>query len=456
MKNTARVVFSVLIFIGLFWAFDYFFKSELLKQFIWNMNTFHGMFENLPNDLPKENIFGSYAFAFKDYFLHLPRSADQNAFYYSFLLALVVSFCVFQPRNLSFYLAVIVVGLLIRFFFAYHTTCNHDMVSWYIDKSVMDAGGNVFAATDRYNYSPIWFLILKFLGFMNHFLPQFSFMFIVRSFLIVIDLMTFWILVLIAKEISVPGLRTGALFFLNPISIIVTGYHGQFDNIPVLFVLLAIYSFLKLGNKSVLLSWLFLTIGMITKHEILQQILIYLKHIQIKNKRALCLFAFSVLLFCLSFVPYWAEGQERIIKNVFHYGGMGRPYGLINFHINNAVVLIHKFLFISLLLIWPFIYKTVNLVKSSLIGMLLFLVFSSGISTQQFILPIALGTLYPNMGFMLFTMAASFFLFGDLDELKILFFKGMSWNYIWFCAVIWFLIELKHSKTKKSFTLAET
>ena len=449
MKKIVPVLFSTLVFIGLFLFLSQFFKSEMMKQFIWDMNTFHGMFANLPTDLPKENIFGSYAFAFKDYFLHLPNSVDQNSVYYSVLLASAVSLCIFRPQHFSL-LAIVVFGLFARFFFAYHTTCNHDMVSWYIDKSILDTGGNVFAETDRYNYSPFWFLVLKGLGFINHLLPQFSFMFMVRSFLTLIDLATLIVLMFIAKEISVSGLKAAALFFLNPVSIIITGYHGQFDNIPVLFVLLAIYAFLKQGSQSLFRGWLLVTVGMIAKHEILQQILIYLKQFPIKNRKVLFLFTLSVLLFSLTFLPYWAEGQERIVKNVLRYGGMSRPYGLIHFHVSDMAVLIHKFLFISLLLIWPFIYKTQNLVKSSLIGMLFFLVFSSGISTQQFILPIALGALYPNMGFALFTTAVSFFLFGDLDELKIAFFKGMSWNYIWFCAVIWFLMELKPQPVQKS------
>ncbi len=459
-KIVLMSLFSALIFVGLFLSFNLFFKSEVVERFIWNMNTFHGMFANLPDNLPKEDILGSYAYAFRDYYRHLPRTVAANATYYAFLLAFFISLFISQHlckkldfnhfRRLSFYMLIIAVGLFARFFFAYHTTGNHDMASWYINKSVLDAGGNMFAVTDRYNYSPFWFLVLKFLTSVNHLFPQFPFMFIVRSFLIVIDLITLGFLVSIAKKMNLSSLKTGALFFLSPITIIITGYHGQFDNIPVLFVLFAIYVFLTFGKKSVLFGWLLLTIGMIAKHEILQQILIFLKHTQAKHKTIFFLFTLSVVLFLLSFAPYWPEGQERIIKNVLSYGGMNRSYGFVNFHANPTLGLIHKFLFISLLLVWPFIYRIKDLVKSSLMGMLFFLVFSSGISTQQFILPVALGALQPNAGFFLFTTAASFLLFGNIDELKISFFKGMTWNHVWFCALIWFLVELKNNKLKNT------
>src|SRR6185369_1491861 len=35
------------------------------------------------------------------------------------------------------------------------------------------------------------------------------------------------------------GSRVAALFFLNPVSILITGLHGQFDNLAVLAALLA-------------------------------------------------------------------------------------------------------------------------------------------------------------------------------------------------------------------------
>ena len=452
------MIISVIIFTGLFISFDLFFKSQALERFIWEINTFHGMFANLPNDLPKDDIVGSYAYEFKDYDAHAPRTLATNAVYYALLHAFFLSLLVSQSlckkmnlwhfRRLSVYSLIIFGGLFTRFFFAYHTTGNHDMASWYINKSVLEAGQNIFAVTDRYNYSPFWFLILKFLNSVNHLFSQFPFMFIIRSFLTVIDLFSTLFIVLIAKKMNVSGLVAAALFFLNPITVIITGYHGQFDNIPILFLLCAIYFFLRFGNKSVLLGWALITIGMIAKHEILQQILIFLRQAQVKKKMTFFLFTFSVFLFLISFAPYWKEGSERILRNVLYYGGMNRPYGFIHFHTNLLLALIHKFLFISFLFVWPFICKVRDLVKSSLTGMLFFLVFTSGISTQQFILPIALGALRPNVGFFLFTTAASFLLFGSIDELKIQYFNVMTWDYVWFCSFIWFLVELQKNNFK--------
>ena len=164
------------------------------------------------------------------------------------------------------------------------------------------------------------------------------------------------------------------------------------------------------------------------------------------KRKVFIYFTLTVLLFLISFGFYWQGGVSRILNNVFGYGGMSRPYGLITFHGIPIVATIHKYLFISFLFILPFIYKTNHVLKSALMSMLFVLTWTSGISTQTFVLPIALGALMPSAGFTLFTITASSFLFGDLDELKLNFFSWMCWNYVWLCAFIWFLIEVNKNR----------
>ncbi len=451
-------ILSVFVFISVFISSRAFFQSQLMAHFIWNLNTFRGLFVHLPDNLPKEHIIGSYAFAFKDYYNHLPRTVSQNAIFYSAALGFLCA--VYLPlfflkqeerenarlvrmKNIVSYVVIAILGLGARLFFAYHTTCNHDIVSWYIDKDILEQGKNVFAVTDRYNYSPFWLLILKFLIKIGRLVPQLPFMFLVRSFLTLVDLITLVVVIQLARVIGFSSKKAAALFFLNPIAIIITGYHGQFDNIPVLCLLLAIYFFLRHGQKMVSWGWFLVTLGIIVKHEILQQVLIFLRQAKRSKVQIIFLFSLSVALFLLSFVPYWKEGSAKILANVFRYGGISRPYGFILLDLNPTVAIVHKYLFIVLLLAWPFCIKTNRLLKSSLLGMLLFLVFTSGISAQQFVLPIALASLQPSSGFYLFTAAASVFLFGNIDELKLPFFEPIGWNYVWIATSIWFVFELK-------------
>ena len=452
---------SILIFIGMFYCTQVFLKSQAMNQFIWNVNTFHGMFAHLPDNLPKEHIIGSYAFAFKDYYAHLPRSVSQNATPYAVLLSLLCSAYLpflFLKRtnsggnfkrveNSATLLIIVLLGLAARLFFAYHTTCNHDIVSWYIDRDILKQGRNVFAQTARYNYSPFWFWVLELLAQVNRLLPQFSFMFILRIFLTLVDTVTLVVVVRLAQIIHFSPRKAAALFFLNPIGVIITGYHGQFDNIPVLFLLLAIMVYLRYGTRLFYLSWFLLTTGLIAKHEIVQQLLIFFRESTRSKIKALFWFSLSVVLFLLFFAPYWKEGSQGILANVFQYGGISRPYGFMLLEVVPIVAQWHKYFFIALLVIWPFCYKTSYILRSSLAGMLLFLVFASGISAQQFVLPIALAALQPSFGFYLFTTVTSLFLLGNIDELKIPCFQFVEWNHIWIAVSIWFVLELKNSNS---------
>ena len=65
------------------------------------------------------------------------------------------------------------------------------------------------------------------------------------------------------------SMKTSLFFFLNPISIVITGYHNQFDNIAVFFALLSV-SFVDDKNENITkndaIAIMFLSLSLITKH----------------------------------------------------------------------------------------------------------------------------------------------------------------------------------------------
>ena len=96
---------------------------------------------------------------------------------------------------------------------------NYDFDSWVIVARIMDHEGNVYAETARYNYGPVWANVLLLLyriagGRVG------VFRYILVGFLSLADV---GILVVLYKKY---GFRAGAFFFLNPVSIVITGYHG--------------------------------------------------------------------------------------------------------------------------------------------------------------------------------------------------------------------------------------
>lgn len=432
-----------------------------MDWFIWNMNTFQGRFAQIPESLPKETLVGAYGYSLRDLLTRHSFSVKQNAVIYSVFISFLFSGSLFSVlfkdvsrnflgfRSMFLMLSIILLGLWARLFFAYHTTCNQDLVWWYGHLEQIEKTGHIYKHTS-YNYSPFWYYLAKTCYYISNKLSFFTFMFVVRAILTVVDLANLMMVINLAKLRKMPIVYTSAAFFLNPISIIITGYHGQIDTVSIFFLLTALYLSLKYGRKSIYIGWFMLTLASIVKHQIIFQIPIFLAHVLKSNKRVVLLFLTSIVLFLLSFGTFWIGGREAIIKNVFAYGGMSQPYGFICLHFSPFAAAVHKYVFIFLLFGWPFLFKTKDLLKSSLVGMLVLLVFTSGISTQQFVLPVALGALQPNIAFGFYTMAVSFFLFGNLDELKIPFFGVMSWNYVWFAVFIWFLYEINQVLKPKS------
>lgn len=462
-KFSLATVVGTVLFLAVYQLSIRFFESDWMRRFIWNVNTFRGMFENLPTHLPQDSILSVYALAFEHFYAHSHRAVAQNANAYALILGTltVLSLLWFflrqnrevntkskQQSNFFAYLVIILSGSFVRLFFAYHTTGNQDIAISVLNRDLLRLGKDIYSSHWSFTYSPFWILCMKVLDQVNGFLaPQFSFMFVIRSFTSLVDLVTLFVLGQIAIQLNQSPLKTTALFFLNPIPIIISGYHGQIDGIPILMLLVAIYLFLQFGRRFRYWGWFSITLGMIAKHEIPQQCLIFLVHTVRSRIKILFLFSLTILVFLLSFLPYWEDSLNGIVKGVFGYGGVSRPYGFMMLDVSLALAAIHKYLFISLLLCWPFYFRTNDLVKTSRIGMLLFLVFASGISAQQFVLPIALAALQPSFGFFLFTGVTSLFLLGNVDELKVARWSYVDWNYVWVAALIWFVLEIKKARS---------
>ncbi len=110
---------------------------------------------------------------------------------------------------------------------------NYDMDAWHHIAAVARDNWNVYAATHRYNYGPVWFFILGALHRLHDALPLSSFgaesfHLVVALFLSAVDV---GIALLLFRSF---GLAASLFFILNPVSILLTGYHSQFDNLAVL------------------------------------------------------------------------------------------------------------------------------------------------------------------------------------------------------------------------------
>jgi hypothetical protein len=350
-------------------------------------------------------------------------------------------------------LLVILNGTITRLIFASVLYGNNDIKNMErVSKLVVD-GKNVYANYKNYNYSPVWFHFLGAFQRLHQRVDALTFSCITRSFLTFIDLLTLLFLLLIANLEKISLVKTSIFFYLNPVSYLITGYHGQFENFAILMVVIGLYAYLKLRHKPVLgtaLLWIFATVGMIIKHNIFYELIICLNRAIKRYWLKFLLFVVSVCIFLSLFIPYWSEGKNGIIKWVFMYssGYFGR-YGILSL-INLRAL---KWAFIAGMCVFPLFLKSKDITRQCLMGMLFFMTFTTGISIQYFTLPIALGALRPSKGFLLYSLAATLFTIGSGNNVAIpLLEEIVTWNIVWVASVFWFVTELQRDRRPELIT----
>lgn len=282
-----------------------------------------------------------------------------------------------------------------------------DFDSWVIIAKV-PLGGNVYATT-RYNFAPGWFLILHVLYFLAGHNPA-AFRYFVPGFLSLVDAGIFYIL---WRKF---GKLAGCWFFLNPISVIVSGYQNNFDNTAIFAGLLAAFlikdEFDKPLSRQAILGLVVLGLSLVLKH-VFFAFPFWLAVKQRGLGQKLLVILIPVAIFFLSFVPFWAEGKQDIMQNVFLY----RSYNT-EFFYRMFVPLGLQYMFGSSQMIWLFLLAVFAFIyrqKSTIETMLLYtcvMVAPAPASINEYLaIPLCFVATHLN----LFTILYTFF--GSLHEL---------------------------------------
>lgn len=336
---------------------------------------------------------------------------------------------------------VVASGTAIRLYLAYEFYGNYDTQSNEIIADIARRGGNAYAETYRYNQAPPWSLILGALKHIQLHFPSLPFHFVIRAFLTGIDLLTLAVLLALCDPDPTSRVRTAVLFYLNPVSILITGYHGQFENITILLLLTGALLTQRLRDRPFLakaLLWAFATFAMILKHNVFYELIVCIKTIVRSRWAQVALMAVSSAIFLALFIPYWDQGSQGIVRNVLLYSSTVGPYGVSS--------LCHfpflKYVFIAALFVFPYLLRGEDLIRKFLVCVLFFLVFTTGIGEQYFVLPIAFGALRPSKGALVFTVAAGMFLLGSPNNVNLTPFSYFSFNLVWLGAVYWFVAEI--------------
>lgn len=211
-------------------------------------------------------------------------------------------------------LCILFIGIAMRYAVSLMGS-NYDLESYQIVGKLVASGKNVYSETYRYNYGPIWALIL---GLFHNLAAAGLNSNLIFRLLIITTLTTsdiaifFWL----KRTYS----RVAAYwFFLNPISIYITGYHNQFDTIAIA---LALYSSLFLFHQKERLKvvgLVLLGLSITVKHIfIFYPLWLLLSTQKLKNK---FLFLIPLFIFACSFIPFiFTPGAiEGIWTNVITY-----------------------------------------------------------------------------------------------------------------------------------------
>ncbi|MCG3140316.1 MAG: hypothetical protein HDKAJFGB_01362 [Anaerolineae bacterium] len=323
----------------------------------------------------------------------------------------------YQARWVVF--AVIALGIGLRLLAATQGH-NFDVDSYLIVADIIERGGNVYAETMRYNYGPVWFHILSAIGKAASFFPtnqEIAFRYILAGLLSLVDVGIFFVL---WKKASAAA---AYLFFLNPISILITGYHSQFDNLAILVGLFAVIilgdNFDKGYDSRKLAGLLTLGLSLMIKHLLFA----FPFWLAVKQKgiwERIAIIIIPTLVFLLSFAPYWQDGQEGIIYNVFLYRSWDNQFFFRLF----IPEILSKFINAPMVwLYWLFIFAIVLRHRNAFNSLLLYtcvLVATSPALTNQYLaIVIPFISVNPNFFFLLYTMLGTYYLLISTDGLHI-------------------------------------
>jgi hypothetical protein len=209
-------------------------------------------------------------------------------------------------------------GVGLRLLLAVSTVGNFDLQAFRVQGDIVRAGGNVYAEFRFYNYAPLWMYAAAGLGITADAL-HIPFPAVVRIFLTVIDVIN---AALIAKIAQRP--QAFAAYLLNPVTVLLVGYGGQFEVLTILPLLAAVWLHQR-GQKGVWV-WVLATLSLLIKHLTLFGVWMLFVH-TFGWRRGILRFTASAAVFVLSFAPFLPQGAEGIYNNVLRYASEVGFYG---------------------------------------------------------------------------------------------------------------------------------
>jgi len=275
-------------------------------------------------------------------------------------------------------LPAVAVATLTKLLLAIFTLGSNDVVTWtaFLNNIRQVGGANAYRLRDPYgvalNHPPSMVHVLKFLGFLAD-TTHIPFSVLLRLPAIIADIgsvLLVWLFCTSLRQFNCSRTKVLALA-LCPISILISGFHGNTDPVMVFFLLLAIYLV-----ETEHLEKAGLAFGMAINIKVVPLILVPTFFVYLRNYRSSLKFfgcAALIILFC--WMPYLAQEPVVIIKNTLGYKGLVSSWGvsllLQVLNLSNSPILL-KLLIIGWAIAVPFWMKkrTANLYTQ--VGVIIF------------------------------------------------------------------------------------
>ena len=290
-------------------------------------------------------------------------------------------------KKIAFVLLLYILGVIMRYW-AMSIGSGFDFESYCIVGDLASRFESVYAGTTRYNYGPIFFMIQGICYAISHIFS----MDVEQTYRVILvglfTLTDFGIAMWIGRQY---GLKKSLIFFLNPISIVITGYHNQFDNMAILLALISCwyYNEEEKFSKKDWLFVLFMSLSLIMKHIlfIFPFWLLVKKGLPVKKK--LVYVFMPPIIFGCSFLPFVIgniDALKGVIYNVFLYRShaisplLGKLLGIpVQFYFP---------LYILLMVVMAFLVRGQTYEYLLLLYFISMFTFSSSMAPQYYIIPV--------------------------------------------------------------------
>jgi hypothetical protein len=300
------------------------------------------------------------------------------------------------------FLAILAAGIAARFYVA---TLGHDFDfnTWLMIARLPSHGAGVYATT-LYNFAPGWLCILRGLYLLSGHDPV-VFRYAVAGFLAFADAGIFFIL---WRKF---GRLAGGWFFLNPISTIVSGYQNNFDNLGILFALLAALlirdDFEKPLTRQKIFGLALLGFSLVLKHVFFA----FPFWLAVKQRGLVqkCLvIVIPIAIFLASFAPFWPASQGDIIINVFHYRSHTTEFfyrmfvpGLVQYMFGSLAI------WLFLMVLFAFIYRQKSTLETALLYTCVLVATAPASINEYIAIPMAFVATHLNVFTILYTFVAT-------------------------------------------------